>query len=373
MAIEPVNVGIVGCGNISGTYFTHCKEMEALEVVACSDIILERAEASAEKFDIPTAGHNEAVFDNPDVELVICLTPPLAHTEIMQAALAAGKHAYTEKPFAICREDGRATLAAAAEKGLLVGGAPDTFFGGGIQTCRKLIDEGAIGEPVAATAFMLSSGVESWHPDPEFFYEPGGGPMLDMGPYYLTALVNLLGPIRRVAGRARISFAERTITSEKKRGQKIPVQTPTHIAGVMDFACGAVGTAIMSFDVQAHNLPRIEIYGSQATLSVPDPNTFGGPVRIGRKRNDWEEIESMRCWRSTTPPRPADSSSSPARASGRRRCRWGSSMGRWMSEAVGRRSGDSGIRRSGDGRTRNRKRPLRLRSRGADAYNNVSG
>ena len=291
MAIEPVNVGIVGCGNISGTYFTHCKEMEALEVVACSDIILERAEASAEKFDIPTAGHNEAVFDNPDVELVICLTPPLAHTEIMQAALAAGKHAYTEKPFAICREDGRATLAAAAEKGLLVGGAPDTFFGGGIQTCRKLIDEGAIGEPVAATAFMLSSGVESWHPDPEFFYEPGGGPMLDMGPYYLTALVNLLGPIRRVAGRARISFAERAITSEKKRGQKIPVQTPTHIAGVMDFACGAVGTAIMSFDVQAHNLPRIEIYGSEATLSVPDPNTFGGPVRIGRKRNDWEEVE----------------------------------------------------------------------------------
>jgi predicted dehydrogenase len=290
MALEPVKVGIVGCGNISGTYFTHCKEMQALEVVACSDIILERAKASAKKFGIPKAGGNEVVLDNGDVELVICLTPPKVHTEIMQAALAAGKHAYTEKPFAVRREDGLATLAAAAEKGLLVGGAPDTFFGGGIQTCRKLIDAGAIGVPVAATAFMLSSGCESWHPDPEFFYEVGGGPMLDMGPYYLTALVNLLGPIASVAGRARVSFPERTITSEKKRGQKITVETPTHIAGVMDFVCGAVGTLIMSFDCQAHNLPRIEIYGSEATLSVPDPNTFGGPVRIGR-RGGWEDVE----------------------------------------------------------------------------------
>jgi predicted dehydrogenase len=179
----------------------------------------------------------------------------------------------------------------AKQKGVRVGGAPDTFLGAGLQTCRKLIDDGWIGQPVAATAFMLSHGPESWHPSPEFYYEVGGGPMFDMGPYYLTALVSLLGPVRRVSGSARISFSERLITSQPKYGQRVTVETPTHVVGVLDFAAGAIGAIITSFDVWAHNLPRIEIYGSEGSLSVPDPNTFGGPVRVRRAgANEWSDM-----------------------------------------------------------------------------------
>jgi predicted dehydrogenase len=174
----------------------------------------------------------------------------------------------------------------AQEKGLRVGGAPDTFMGAGGQTCRKLIDEGWIGRPVAATAFMTGHGHESWHPDPAFYYKAGGGPMFDMGPYYLTALVNLLGPVRRVSGEARITFQERTITSEPKCGEIIDVDVPTHIAGTADFESGTVATVIMSFDVWDARLPRIEIYGSEGTLSVPDPNGFGGPVSVFRPGNE---------------------------------------------------------------------------------------
>jgi predicted dehydrogenase len=207
------------------------------------------------------------------------------------SALAAGKHVYTEKPLATRRADGAATLALAREKGLRVGSAPDTFLGGGLQTCRKLIDDGAIGEPVAAVAFMTGHGPEGWHPDPEFFYKPGAGPMSNMGPYYLTALVSLLGPIARVTGSARSSFPERTIGSGPKQGQQIVVETPTHVAGVLDFAGGAVATLITSFDVWAANLPHIEIYGSEGSLSVPDPNTFGGPVRIRlAKDKEWRDV-----------------------------------------------------------------------------------
>jgi predicted dehydrogenase len=197
---------------------------------------------------------------------------------------------HSEKPLAVTREDGRRILAAASEKGVLVGCAPDTFLGGGLQTCRKLVDDGAIGVPVAATAFMTGRGPESWHPDPEFFYQPGAGPMFDMGPYYLTALVNLLGPVRRLTGSARISFPERLITSQPHQGTTIQVRTPTHFAGVMDFD-GAVGTIITSFDIWAANLPRIEVYGSEGSLSVPDPNTFGGTVRIWRPEDgQWRNV-----------------------------------------------------------------------------------
>ena len=290
MAIKPVKAGIIGCGNISGRYMETCKKLDILDLVACSDIILERAQAAAEKFDIPSCGYNEVVLDNPEVEMVICLTPPKVHTEIMLAALNAGKHAYTEKPFAIRKADGQATLKLAKEKGLLVGGAPDTFFGAGIQTCRKLIDDGAIGRPIAAVGFMCSGGVETWHPDPEFFYQVGGGPMLDMGPYYVTTLVNLLGPVKRVTGSAQVSFAERTITSKPKHGQTIKVETPTHLSAVLDFHSGAVATLVMSFDVKGHHLPLIEIYGQDATMSVPDPNGFGGTVLVGERKEGWKEM-----------------------------------------------------------------------------------
>jgi predicted dehydrogenase len=198
---------------------------------------------------------------------------------------------YCEKPLAVTRADGQKTLAAAKENGVQVGCAPDTFLGGGIQTCRKLIDDGQIGEPVAATAFMTCHGHEGWHPDPAFYYQRGGGPMLDMGPYYLTALVNLVGPIRRVTGSTRITFPERLITSQPLRGGRILVETATHVAGVMDFANGAVGSIITSFDIWAANLPRIEIYGAEGSLSVPDPNRFDGRVLLRRAdASDWSEI-----------------------------------------------------------------------------------
>jgi predicted dehydrogenase len=222
---------------------------------------------------------------------VLNLTIPRAHAEVGLAALNAGKNVYNEKPLAVRREDGQRMLETAKAKGLLVGGAPDTFLGAGIQTCRKLIDDGWIGEPVAATAFMVCHGHESWHPDPEFYYKVGGGPMFDMGPYYLTALVNLIGAVRCVSGSTRITFAERTITSQPKYGTKIEVEVPTHVAGLLDFANGAIGTIITSFDVWAGELPRIEIYGSAGSLSVPDPNTFGGPVRIRRAGStEWSEV-----------------------------------------------------------------------------------
>jgi predicted dehydrogenase len=239
----------------------------------------------------------EALLADPTIQIVVNLTIPKAHAEVNLAAIAAGKHVYCEKPLAITRADGQKTLAAAREQGVRVGCAPDTFLGGGIQTCRKLIDDGMIGEPVAATAFMTCHGHEGWHPDPAFYYQPGGGPMLDMGPYYLTALVNLIGPIQRVTGSARISFPERQITSQPKYGMRIKVNTATHVAGVVDFGKGAVGTIITSFDVWAANLPRIEIYGAEGSLSVPDPNRFDGLVRLHlADASRWSRQADAREW-----------------------------------------------------------------------------
>lgn len=290
--MKKVKIGLIGCGNISGIYLKNLTGLfRHTTVVACADLIPERARDKANEFNVPKTCTVEELLADPEIEIVLNLTTPQSHAEICLAALEAGKHVYVEKPLAVTVEEGRRILQKAKQKGLLVGCAPDTFLGGGLQTCRKLIDDGWIGTPVAATAFMTCHGHESWHPDPEFYYQVGGGPMLDMGPYYLTALVAMLGPVNRVTGLARASFPQRIITSQPKYGKIIEVEVPTHVTGVLEFKTGALATIITSFDVWAARLPYIEIYGSEGTLGVPDPNTFGGPVYIRRKdRNDWLEV-----------------------------------------------------------------------------------
>lgn len=278
--MERLKIGIVGCGNISGRYFQNCKKFANLEVAACADLDAERARAKAAEFGVPRACTVEEMLADPSIGLILNLTIPKAHAEVNERILAAGKHVYTEKPLGLSKKEVEKCLKLAKEKNLFMGCAPDTVLGAGIQTCRKIIDEGWIGEPVAATAFMMCHGHESWHPDPEFYYQKGGGPMFDMGPYYLTALVTLLGPVKKLAGMAKISFTTRTITSEKKFGKKFDVEIPTFVSGIMEFKNGAVGTIITTFDVWAHQMPFIEIYGSRATLRMPDPNNFGGLPQI---------------------------------------------------------------------------------------------
>jgi len=275
-------IGIIGCGNISPVYFKAARRMHDLELVGCADMLFDRAEARAKEYDTQ-AFTVEDMLAHHDVQIIVNLTIPKAHGEVGIRAVRAGKSVYNEKPLALSRAEAAEMLQIAAANGVRVGGAPDTFLGAGIQTCRKLIDDGVIGEPIAATAFMMGHGHESWHPDPDFYYQLGGGPMFDMGPYYLTALVNLIGPVRRVTGSTRITFPERTITSRPKYGEKITVRTPTHVSGVLDFANGAIGNIITSFDVWKHSLPHIEIYGTEGSMQVPDPNGFGGPVKIMRQ------------------------------------------------------------------------------------------
>jgi predicted dehydrogenase len=289
--MKKLKIGIIGCGNISSIYMENCPKFPQLELVACADLDVDRAQSQAEKFGVPKACSVEELLADPAIELVINLTIPKAHASVCIQALEAGKHVYTEKPLAVTREEGKQILETAKKHHLLVGSAPDTFLGAGIQTAIHLIEQGEIGIPIGASAFMICRGHEHWHPDPAFYYDHGGGPMFDMGPYYLTALVALLGPIKRISGSARISYQERTVLSTPKAGTKIEVSTPTHISGVIDFASGVIGSITTSFDAfGGTSLPPIEIYGSEGTLLVPDPNTFGGPVKI-RKRDEKEFME----------------------------------------------------------------------------------
>jgi predicted dehydrogenase len=288
---DTLGIGIIGCGNISNAYINGCRQFAHLRVLSVADLRADAARAKADEHGLGCPGSVAELLADPDIDIAINLTVPDAHAAVSRDILAAGKHVYSEKPLAVERADGRAVLDAAAARGLRVGCAPDTFLGGGLQTCRKLIDDGAIGEPVAATAFMLGHGPESWHPNPGFFYKWGAGPLFDIGPYYVTALVHLLGPVARVAALARVSFAERVATSEARYGERLPVEVPTHVTGTLDMAAGPLATMITSFDVWGHTLPRIEIYGSEGSLSVPDPNTFGGPVRLLRAGSkEWEDV-----------------------------------------------------------------------------------
>jgi len=274
-----VRVGIIGCGNISQAYFDGANLFEVLEVVACADLNASLAKAKAEENGC-AAQSVEELLANPEVDLVINLTIPAAHAEVSLAALKAGKHVHCEKPLAVHLEDARKVIQLAEEKGLLVGCAPDTFLGAGLQTSRKMVDDGWIGRVIGGTAFMLSRGAESWHPNPAFFYEIGGGPMFDMGPYYITALVHLLGPVKEVCAVTTRAFEERTATCKEQFGKLLPVAVPTHSAGVLTFHSGAVVTVTISFDVYKHGHSPIELYGTEGSLKVPDPNTFGGPVEV---------------------------------------------------------------------------------------------
>lgn len=286
-----VKVGIIGCGNIAPAYIKGLRMFEIVELTRLADMDVERAKARAEEFAVPAHGDPSSVLNDPDIEIVVNLTVPDAHAPVNIDILNAGKSAVTEKPFATNRADGKKVLALAAEKKLRVGCAPDTFLGAGLQTVRKIIDDGWIGRPFGATAHMMGMGPESWHPNPAFFYAPGGGPLLDMGPYYITALVSLLGPVTRVQAANRKAREERVATSKEAFGQVLPVSVPTFVCGLLEFAGGAAATLNMSFDVQGHKHPCIEIYGTEGSVAVPDPNTFGGPVRVRRQGNDdWMDM-----------------------------------------------------------------------------------
>lgn len=286
-----VNVGIIGCGVVSADYFRVLPHFPVLDVVACADLNRERAQAKAVQYHIPRVCSTEELLVDPAIDLVVNLTTPEAHAGIGMAALQEGKSLYTEKPLTVSREEAKQLLAMAATRNVLVGCAPDTFLGAPLQTCRKLIDDGCIGEPIAVNACMMTHGPEDWHPEPTFYYRPGGGPMFDMGPYYLTALVNLLGPIRRVTGATKLTYPEREITSQPNSGEKINVQVPTHVAGVIEFASGVLGAITTSFEVWASEIPAIEIYGTEGTLSIPNPSFFVGPIRLKRAHTqEWQAV-----------------------------------------------------------------------------------
>lgn len=289
-----LGVGIIGCGNIAPQYVKGVGMFPGdVKIVACADLIPEKAQVLAQDHDFAAMTIDELLGNN-SVNIVLNLTTPEAHSSVSLQILGAGKHVYVEKPLALNRTDAHKVLEKASENNLRVGCAPDTFLGAGGQTSRKAIDDNRIGRPVAATAFLAIPGHESWHPNPGFYYSSGGGPMLDMGPYYLTALVNLLGPMRRVAAFASRSRDERIAQHESIRGQRIPVTINTHLAGTIEFASGAIATVITSFDVWQHNLPRIEIYGTDGTLSIPDPNGFGGEVRLWKASTaQWESVELL--------------------------------------------------------------------------------
>jgi len=281
-----INIAMIGVGAISGIYLENLTNVfKEVNILGVCDLIRERAENAKEKYGIKKIYDTmHDAFDDPDVQVVLNLTRPYEHFEVTKAALLKGKHVYSEKPLAADFEEGKELVRLAKEKGLMMGGAPDTYLGAGIQTCRKLIDDGMIGEPIGAACFMICHGHETWHPDPEFYYKRGGGPMMDMGPYYVTALVNLLGGVKGVSGVTKRSFSERLITSQPHYGETVSVDVDTYITGTLQFESGAVGTIFTTFDVYygPRNQARFEIYGTKGTLLVPDPNTFGGPIYLLR-------------------------------------------------------------------------------------------
>jgi predicted dehydrogenase len=285
--MKKFNVGVLGIGDISDVYINNLKKYNIINVVACAGRNLQKAQEKAAAHALAKAYATPAeLVADANVDIILNLTLPAVHAELNIMALEAGKHVYTEKPLAATFKEGEQLLALAQKRGLSVGCAPDTFLGGRLQTCRQLIDEGQIGEVTGASAFVVSHGHEWFHPNPDFFYKPGGGPLLDIGPYYVTALVSLLGAAKRCCAMSKRTFATRVIESRPNKGKTIDVEVDTHISGNIEFTNGAIATLIASFDVWDSELPRLEIYGTKGTICIRDidpldgPNLFGGPVLL---------------------------------------------------------------------------------------------
>ena len=283
-------IGIIGCGNISDAYFLGAARSNLIRVKACADLRLEAAQAKAAKHGVLAMPVQQLLAD-PEISIVVNLTVPMTHAEVSLQILNAGKHAYSEKPLAANFADGAGLMELSRARNLRVGCAPDTFLGASHQACRRLIDAGTIGIPVGGSAVVMSHGMESWHPNPEFFFKPGGGPILDVGPYYITQLVNLLGPVRRAVGLGTIGNATRTVTSEPLKGSTINVEVLTTVNGVLEFVNGANISLSASWDVWKHNRTSpIEIYGTEGSLLGVDPNFFGNIPRVCKPNGDWQDV-----------------------------------------------------------------------------------
>lgn len=287
-----LGVGIIGCGNISTTYFSLAPLFKGLKVLACADINVQAAKLRAEEYGV-VAQTIEELLANDEIDVVVNLTIPDAHYPVSKAALEAGKHVYSEKPLVLSLEQGEELRRIAKEKGLSVGCAPDTFLGGAHQLARKFVDDGGIGRITSGACYVMGPGMEMWHPNPDFFFLPGGGPILDMGPYYIANLINLIGPVKRVVGMTSMASETRTITSQPRSGEVIPVKTPTTIQALLEFVSGATVTLTASWDVWSHRHANMELYGTDGSLYVPDPNFFGGVVEAsGRDK----EIKALEAW-----------------------------------------------------------------------------
>ncbi|PWE56673.1 oxidoreductase [Metarhizobium album] len=289
---KELGVGIIGCGNISTTYFSLAPLFKGIEVRACADLNVNAAQARAEEFNVKAQTIDE-LLANDEIDLVVNLTIPDAHYSVSKSILEAGKHVYSEKPLVLTLEQGEELHRIAREKNLSVGCAPDTFLGGAHQLARKYVDEGGIGRITSGACYVMGPGMESWHPNPDFFFLPGGGPILDMGPYYIANLINLIGPVKRVGAMTSMANTTRTITSKPRTGEIIEVKTPTTIQALLEFVSGATVTLSASWDVWSHRHANMELYGTEGSLYVPDPNFFGGTVEVsGRDK----EIRTLEAW-----------------------------------------------------------------------------
>ena len=287
--MDPIKLGIVGCGNISDAYFTGAARSKLVTVKACADRLPEAARAKAATYGAE-AMSLEALLDDPGIDIVVNLTVPLAHAEVSARIIEAGKHVYSEKPLGVTLAEARALVDAAAAKGVRVGSAPDTFLGASHQAVRRAVDAGRIGRVVAGAVCFASHGMESWHPNPTFFFKRGGGPVLDIGCYPIAQLLNVLGPVARVTAEASRGSATRTVTSEAMHGQVIEVEVATTVNGILAFVNGANVAFTVSWDIWRHTRPPIELHGTEGSLLNPDPNFFGGAPQLTEAGGDWRDL-----------------------------------------------------------------------------------